>query len=313
MSAVFCDFARSHGLELDRVQGVDRIYRCPTTNKPKRKNGAYMLRHDGNGWVIAYDMGGQLEWFDDPQSQRGWDDGDRRRWLEWKRREEQRQRHGWTEAAKRAQAMLASAKPGRHAYLQYKGLDRLQGLVLPDGGLVVPMRNLTTNEVQGAQVIRWAPDDRDPRNSRYEKKYLWGSNPRLAVLRLGDTDAERRILCEGWATGLSILEGVRQLRLVAQVLVCFSDTGLVKVAEALANAPYPRCVIADNDDIPPAERAKRDAGEPYDGRGPGEIAAARTGLPFVMPGFLGFDANDVYRKHGLMALSRLVMDAVRAT
>lgn len=306
MSQDFIAFARACGLDLHSVDVYDRIIRVPTFNKPLKRNGALLLRSDGNGWVIAYDGDGQLQWFNDPRGKREWTQAEKDDW-ERKRKAEMRARvEGWAKAAKRAAEMLKTATLAEHGYLNLKGFTNMNGLVLPDGGLLVPMRNLTSNDLQGAQVIRWDAEER-----RWDKKFGYGMNPRLAVMRLGPRDATT-VLVEGYATGLSVEAAARQMRLTCAVLVCFSAHNLVRVAEALQNAPFKRVVFADNDDIPPKEQAKREAGEEYEARGPGELAAVKTGLPYAMAPTVGWDANDLHKKRGLLAVCSLLMGALRA-
>lgn len=306
MSQDFVAFARACGLDITHVKDYDKILRVPTFNKPNKRNGALLLRQDGNGWCIAYDGGGELSWFSDPRGPRAWTEEEKNAWKR-KQAEAQRERAaGWAQSALKAEAMLKTCRTGNHGYLMRKGFQDTAGLCLPDGALFVPMRHLTTNSLQGAQVIRWLPQERV-----FEKKFLFGMNPRLAVLRIGQNRPQRTILAEGYATGLSIKAACVQMHLEATVLVCFSDHNLVRVAQALENAPFDRCIIADHDDIPPREREKRDAGEDYEARGPGELAAVAAGLPYAMAPELGFDANDVHMKHGLLPLCGLVMKAIR--
>ena len=76
---------------------------------------------------------------------------------------------------------------------------------------------------------------------------------------------------------------VRQMRLNAAVLVCFSDSNMVHVA-ALTKGSR-RYVFADNDKS-----------------GAGERAAKETGLPYCMSPTLGEDANDLHKREGLVAV-----------
>jgi hypothetical protein len=306
MSQDFAAFARACGLDLVQVKGHDRIYRCPTFNKPGKNNGAYMLRRDGNGWVIAYDAGGELQWFDDPAGPKKWTNEEKLAWERQRAKERLERERNWARSATQAEQMLKTCRIGPSGYLHRKGFPSAQSLCLPDGATFIPMRNLMTNELQGAQVIRWLPEER-----QWEKKFLWQMNPRLAVMRLGAPRDVATVLVEGYATGLSVLEACRQMYLTCAVVVCFSDANLVRVAEALQHAPFDRCVFADNDDIPPQERAKRDRGEPFEARGPGELAAVKTGLPYSMPPQVGMDANDWHMKHGVMSLCALVQKAIR--
>ena len=103
-----------------------------------------------------------------------------------------------------------------------------------------------------------------------------------AVLRLGPKRAQETILVEGYATGLSVEMAVRQMRLSAAVLICFSDANLVSVASQVRGRAY---CFADNDES-----------------GAGQRAAEKTGLPYCMADTVGFDANDEHKKNGLMAV-----------
>jgi putative DNA primase/helicase len=281
----FVTFARAHGVEIDanRLVASDKIKRCPTTEKPKSTNGAYFW--DGSrGWVFAWDGEARTQWYDDPNA-KPWTDEEKRAWAVRRRTAAVEQERKYESAALRAAVMLRATSPGPHDYLIRKGLPRNEGLVLPDGELLVPMRNLATNELQGAQVIRWLPEE-----MKWEKKMVPGMRAKGAVLRLGLKTAPETILCEGYATGLSIELAARQMRLNASVLVCFSDSNMVYVSGLLTKGK--RIVFADNDKS-----------------GAGERAARETGLPYCMSEIEGEDANDVHVRGGLMPVCSLLMKA----
>lgn len=198
--------------------------------------------------------------------------------------ETKRKEQGYLDAALRAQELVDSCSMATHYYLNSKGLPDALGLVAGTT-LVVPMRNLETNVLQGAQTIDLLPDER-----RYVKKMAFGMRARGAVLRLGNQRAKETFLCEGYATGLSIELAIRRLRLNASVLVCFSDSNMAHVATMVTGRAF---VIADND----VSLA-------------GEKAAIKTGLPYRMSDVVGEDVNDLHQRAGLMALCALLM-AVR--
>jgi len=283
---MFTDFARAHGVEIRELYASDRIRRCGTTEHPKSKNGAYFF--DGQrGWVMAWDGEGAVCWFDDPNA-KPWTDAEKRSWA--LKREAQRMSHQRANqaAANKAAELLRTATPGNHGYLQYKGLKESLGLCLPDGTLFVPMRDLESNELKGAQIIRFLPDER-----QWEKKMLYGMKAKGAVLRIGPKLPTASILCEGWATGLSIDLAVRQMGLRVCVLVCFSTSNLVHVAGKVAGRAF---VFADND----ASEA-------------GEKAAQQTGLPYCMPPVLGWDANDWATELGLMPVCAAIMSILKTS
>lgn len=277
----FTLFARAHGVEVGDLLASDRIRRCPTTEKPRSKNGAYFW--DGSrGWVFAWDGEAKTQWYEDP-SAKPWTDAEKREWAAKRKAAAAQQDRRNFEAARAAEALVHSAAPGPHDYLVRKGLP-MHGLVLPDGALLVPMRNLSTNDLQGAQLIRWLADE-----LRWEKKMIPGMKAKGAVLRLGKT-AQETILCEGYATGLSIELAARSVGLNACVLICFSDSNLVHVARLLDAACGRRFVFADND--------KSEAGD---------RAAQETGLPYCMSPETGEDANDMHARAGLMAVAQMLM------
>lgn len=283
----FVDFARAHGVEIDpaTLYASERIRRCPTTDKPRSTNGAFFW-DGGRGWVFNWSGEARVQWYDDPNA-KAWTDEEKRAWALRRRAAAAENDRKHENAALHAQMLIRATVPGPHDYLIRKGLPKVDGLVTPEGFLLVPMRNLASNDVQGAQIIRWLPEE-----MRWEKKMVPGMKAKGAVLRLGSKLAAETILCEGYATGLSIELAARQMRLSASVLVCFSDSNMVHVAGLLTKGR--RLVFADNDKS-----------------GAGERAARETGLPYCMSPIEGEDANDIHKRAGLMPLCSLLMDARR--
>jgi len=281
----FTLFARAHGLEISDLNPSDRIQRCRTTEKAGSKDGAFFFDGD-RGWVFNWRGEKRVQWYEDP-SAKPWTDEEKRAWALKRQTMAADQQRKYENAALRAAVMLRSTKPDHHDYLARKRLDDVRGLVLPDGELFVPMRNLSTNELQGAQIIKWIPAE-----LRWEKKMLPGMRAKGAVLRLGPKTATEACFCEGYATGLSIELAARQVRLSAAVMVCFSDSNMVHVAGLMKESNLRRYVFADND--------KSEAGE---------RAAKEIGLPYCMSEKVGEDANDVHARAGLMAVQSLLMKA----
>lgn len=281
----FVLFARAHGVIVDDVFPVQRIQRCPTELNPRKKNGAWFW--DGaRGFVFAWDGEAKAQWYNDPQA-KPWTPEEKAKWTAQRRAGERERQERQIRAVRHAGELMRQCIPGSHNYLALKGFPDAQGMVLPDGALLVPMRNVVNNELQGAQIIRWVEADR-----RYEKKMLPGMRAKEAVLRLGPPSARETILVEGYATGLSVEAAARSVGLSMAVLVTFSDSNLVQVAPRVKGRVY---VYADND-----------------ASGAGERAAKETGLPYVMSDALGHDANDDHMAKGLMAVSARLMEVRRS-
>lgn len=178
-------------------------------------------------------------------------------------------------AAQRAQELVDAATIDTHPYLRDKGLPDASGLVLADSALFVPMRNWKTNALQGGQAIRADGDS-------WGKKMLPGMRAKGAVLKLGK--GREAILCEGYATGLTIEMAAKRLCLDACVVVCFSAGNLTHVGDLM---PGRRYVFADHDDA-------------------GMKAAEK--LPYCVSPREREDANDLYLREGLMAVCKLLME-----
>lgn len=279
----FIDFARAHGVDIDpgRLVASDRIRRCGTVDKPRSTNGAWFW--DGlRGWVLNWATEAKVQWFNDP-SARPWTDAEKKTWAAKRRAADQHQIERQRGAAMQAAELIRTSKPGEHNYLVMKGFPKVQGMVLEDGALLIPMRNLQTNELQGAQLIRWIDEER-----AYEKRMLPGMKARGAVLRIGPKAPQETFLAEGYSTGLSIAAALRSIGSGAAVLVCFSAGNLEHVAPLVKGRGF---VFADNDKT-----------------GTGEAAAIATGLPYCMADERGMDANDLHRKHGLLAVCQKIME-----
>ena len=276
----FEDFARAHGLLIDSVYPSQCIQRCSTVDHPHKKNGAFSW--DGLRGFI-YDWAGEAKaiWFNDP-TQQPFTDEQKSAYLAQKLGNKVDIEKRYKNAANVAKTLLAECEIKEHKYLQYKGFNEEKCFVRGDE-LIIPMRNYLTNELQTVQRIKWITETRC-----YEKKMLSGGRAKGAVFVLGNQSAPESIFCEGYATGLSIKKAAESIGLKLSVIVCFSDSNMVYVAQQLSKKAY---IFADNDTS-----------------NAGEKAAIKSGLPYIMADEIGHDANDLMLKEGLFAVAQKLME-----
>ena len=280
--STFIDFARAHGVEIEpaRLYSSEKIHRCGTVDKPHSLNGAWFW--DGRrGWVQDWSGEARTIWFEDPNA-KPWTDQEKRDWMLKRQTANAQKDNSYELASQRADIVLRSAKMATHGYLTIKGFPEMEGLVLDDK-LLVPMRNVSTNRLQGYQSIYW-----DEPNRRYDKKMLAGMRAKNAVLFMGERTAPEAWLVEGYATGLSLHAALRSVGLKASVVVCFSASNLVAVADQIQGK---RFIYADHDESQT-----------------GQKSAESTGLPWTMSDTMGFDANDDHKKGGLFSVVKKIMD-----
>jgi putative DNA primase/helicase len=271
----FYQFAQAHGLLIRDLHASERIRRCPTSKRPQSKNGAYLFTGD-RGWCQDWSTGEPVQWWQEKGS-KPWSDAEKKAWSDRQRVAEKARIQGYAAASEKAQTLLSECVIDSHRYLKAKNLPDVVGMVASDGALLIPMRDCETNQLLGVQSIRFDGDF-------FQKKFLSGMRAKGAVFRIG-TGTET-ILCEGYATGLSIHAAVKRLRLNASVMCCFSASNIVAVAKTKGHF-----VMADND----ASKT-------------GELAAIASGLPWLMPDTVGEDWNDVCSSEGLMAVCRAVIE-----
>lgn len=162
---------------------------------------------------------------------------------------------------------------------------------LPRHTLLLPMRDWRSGELVGGQVIYLE-------NNEWTKKVLPGSRAKGAVMRLGPRVAGEYVLCEGYATALSVQAAIMQMRLSAQVVTCFSAGNLAHVGALLSGRRY---AFAD-DDPEKLDPNGRQVGMA------GERAARKAGIPYCMSPVVGEDCNDLHQRAGLFAVVKAIMD-----
>ena len=175
----FIDFARAHGVDIDpsKLYPADKIKRCGTVERPNSGNGAYWW--DGQrGWVMDWSGEARTIWYEDPHA-KPWTPEEKLEWTLKRKTANAAKDRSYELAAQRADITLRSAKMELHDYLHLKGFPEQKGLVL-DGVLLVPMRNVVTNKVQGYQQIFWDADAR-----KWDKKMQPGMRAKNAVLYIG--------------------------------------------------------------------------------------------------------------------------------
>lgn len=248
--------------------------RYPTIDKPKKKNGA--VRFMGNyGMAQNHALDTEVSIW----SGEGISDSQRRDFARIAQEAEHERRRMQQSAAFNAAAILKDCQHGKHEYLKAKGFPDEEGNVYVKDGvqyLAIPMR--VGDRLVGCQLI----------DTEGNKKFLYGQRTSNAEFIFNNKGPH--ILCEGYATALSIRAAMKALKRRYTLHVCFSAGNLKKVASTLEGG----LVVADNDESKT-----------------GENTAIETGWPYWMPPQLG-DANDYHMAVGLFRFSQSLVESLNA-
>jgi putative DNA primase/helicase len=266
----FIQFARSHGIIINELPAVGSWKRYPTEDHPRKRNGAvkYMGSH---GFVQNHATSTVVSLWK-PEASDRLTSPDMRAIIISQARAEQERKKLSTEAVNKSVRMLNESGYRTHAYLEAKGFPDEQGSVLNIENkpvLLIPMR--VGKSLVGVQQI-WEDGT---------KKFLYGQRTSGATFTFDNKGIN--IVCEGYATALSVRAAMKQMKHRYTIHVCFSAGNMVKVAAGLEAG----LVIADNDKS-----------------GTGQQAAAEIGWPVWMSDLEGEDANDCQRRIGLFAFSQ---------
>lgn len=259
----FEDFARSHGLILNGLQS-DRWIATPTEDHPHKRNGRYKWLGD-IGWVQNWaTMDRPAMW-----KAQGSQPGRIRQAIQNADLERQKLAD---KAASKAAWILHQCQTAGHSYLEKKGFPDEAGNVWVEGErktLVIPMRR--AGRLVGCQMI----------DEQGGKKFLYGQASKGAVFVL---DAKGLpILCEGYATALSVRAVMKANKIRYSIYVCFSASNLEHIARDVLGG----IVVADNDP-----------------NGVGEKVARKTGKPYWLSDAVGEDFNDYHCRVGLFKASQ---------
>lgn len=263
----FLDFCRAHGILVDREPPIGVWKRYATEDHPHKKNGAVKFMGD-----VAFVQNHATDVEISVWKAEGDTVVDRDRIRRIAQQADRDIREKQEQAAKKAAHILHNCQIGYHPYLERKGFKDEQGNIwkTEDGLLLaIPMR--VGHRLVGCQII----------SEDGTKKFLFGQRTSGAAFVFDNRGPN--ILCEGYATALSIKAGMKALKRRYTLYVCFSAGNMKKVAETLPGG----FVVADND----ASRT-------------GQNTAEQIGWPCWMPDTVGMDANDVHQRDGLFKFSQ---------
>lgn len=262
----FEEFARGHGLIIDHVIPF-RWMATPTVDHPKKKNGRYKFMGDHGfvqNWatmakVAVWQAGKDIAPIPNLQKQKADYAAERQKDAD--------------RAAVKAQWILDQCINAPHPYLDRKGFpDEATNVWVindekspkPKRILVIPMRR--DRDLVGAQLIE----------EEGQKKFLYGQTSKGATFDMNAKGVP--ILCEGYATALSIRAVMGAAKLPYTIRVCFSASNMEEVARSVRGG----IVVADNDP-----------------NGVGEKAARNTNKPYWISPTVGEDFNDFHQRVGL--------------
>lgn len=270
----FLTFCKLHGILIDSLPRMGVWKRYPTEDHPHKRNGAVKFMGD-HGFIQNHAVETEVSlWKSDTPN-----DFDRTKLMRDVRAAEEQTARRQREAAGKAAWILSQCKFGKHDYLKAKGFADEEANVWAHEGrqtLVIPMR--MNGNLLGCQLI----------DEYGVKKFLSGQKTAGAEF-IFDNKGDH-ILCEGYATALSVRMALKSLKKRYTIHVCFSAGNMVKVANSLTGG----YIIADNDES-----------------GTGERVAKQIGWTYFMPPDVGDDFNDFHIKNGLFKASMALMKSIR--
>ena len=260
----FVNFAREYGLVLNNVI-YDKWVATPTEDHPRSSNGRYKLLGDV-GWVINWaTMEKPVTWFADGKK----DSKEVRQRIQESNNSRQQDAK---KASSKAEWILSQCSLENHPYLEAKGFVNEQGNVFVKDDrklLVIPMR--IEGSLVGCQLI----------DEEGKKKFLYGQTSKGATFTINAKGTP--IFCEGFATGLSVRNVMKQMNLPYSIHICFSASNMEFVSRNIRGG----IVIADNDQT-----------------GVGESTAQKTGKPYWISSTIGEDFNDFHKRVGTFQASQ---------
>ena len=263
----FLNFCQAHGIIISAPPPMGMWKRYPTTDHPKKRNGAVKFMGD-HAFVQNHAVNTEVSvWKGEEVTF-----AQKRDFQALAMNAERERVRLQRDAANRAAAILKQCVFGKHDYLKAKGFEEEHGNVMVQEGvptLVVPMR--VDGHLVGCQLI----------SNDGAKKFLYGQRTSNAEFTLDNKGPH--ILCEGYVTGLSIRAAMKALKRRYTLHICFSAGNMEKIASTL-DAGY---VVADND----ASQT-------------GLNSAKKIGWPYFMPRTTGQDFNDYFAEVGLFRSSQ---------
>jgi putative DNA primase/helicase len=264
----FINFCKSHGILISEHPPFGQWKRYPTEDHPRSRNGAVKYMGD-HGFVQNHATSTVVSiWKPDSKEAAPsiHDLAKRQRQAEAETRKRQH------DAVRRAVDMLNGSTTQTHPYLMNKGFKEEEGHVFYQGGqpiLLIPMR--ISGSLVGVQQI----------DAEGTKRFLYGQKTAGAAFCFDNRGIN--VVCEGYATALSVRAALKSMKQRYKLHVCFSAGNMVRVAAGLERG----IVIADNDQS-----------------GTGQQAAKEIGWPSWLSDVAGEDANDYHQRRGLFALSQ---------
>jgi putative DNA primase/helicase len=260
----FQSFAEHYGLIIKDLI-CDRWVRVPTTDKPSSKNGSYIFNGQSGAvqnWALhekPVKFQSKEPYRPDPLAK------------EKKAKLEQERLVKQQKASSKASWIMKNAKESTHPYLAKKGFPTQKSYVWNDL-LVLPTRD--GDKLVGCQLI-----DKDG-----NKKFLSGQKTKGVSLVIDNKGVD--LLCEGYATALSVRRVMKHLKMRYRIHICYSASNVGEIAKTLENP----IVIADNDTV-------------------GLRVAKRVGRYWVSD-VEGEDFNDIEMRIGTEVLAQSLLSVV---